>query len=123
MRFSKRFVICIPKSELQFEIEKLYTSGDVVEYAYILHELSNSRSHYHVYLEFVCPVTTDDVCKLFDFSFGESFCRDKYTFPVSWTTETMLEAFLLKDRHNSYDSSLLKASIGLHEKYPEIFRK
>ena len=123
MRFSKRFAICIPKSELQFEIEKLYTSGDVVEYAYILHELSNSRSHYHIYLEFVCPVAMDDVCKLFDVSFCESLCREMCIFPVSWTTETLLEAFLLKDRHHSYDSSLLKASIGLHEKYPEIFRK
>lgn len=123
MRFSKRFEICIPKSELQLEIEKLYTSGDVVEYAYILHELPNSHSHYHIYLEFVCPVAMDDVCKLFDVSFTESLCREMCIFPVSWTTETILEAFLLKDRHHSYDSSLLKASIGLHEKYPEIFRK
>lgn len=123
MRFSKRYEVIIPKAELQFEIEKLYDSGDVEEYAYILHDKNVKNAHYHIYLCFTNPVALDDVCKLFNIVLSDKFNRIRYILPISWTVDGMLEAFLLKDRHHSYDSSLLKASIGLHEKYPEIFRK
>lgn len=123
MRFYKRYEVIIPKAELQFEIEKLCDFGDVEEYAYILHYKNVRNAHYHIYLCFTNPVSLDDVCKLFNIVLSDKFNRIRYVLPVSWTIDGMLEAFLLKDRHYSYDSSCLKASIGLHEKYPEIFRK
>lgn len=54
MRYSKRFEVTLPLERIELcniDLQEFCSRSFVKEYAYILHELPNSHSHYHLYVE------------------------------------------------------------------------